>query len=103
MADREKVIKGLQCCSVKGMNTCELQECPYYPERYEWNRCTNHLATDAIAMLKEQEPKIGHWVDSAGDDKCSVCGATYSDLYPDYQNTHYCPNCGAKMTTEVTE
>ncbi len=57
MPDRKKVIKGLQCCSVKGMNTCELQECPYYPERYEWNRCTNHLATDALAMLKEQEPQ----------------------------------------------
>ena len=48
-------------------------------------------------LLKEQEAKRGHWIDSAGDDKCSVCGATYSDLYPDYQNTHYCPNCGAKM------
>ena len=48
-------------------------------------------------MLKEQEPKTGRWIDSAGDYKCSVCMATYGDLYPDYQYTHYCPNCGAKM------
>ena len=51
-----------------------------------------------IDLLKEHEPKTGYWIESAGDDKCSVCGATYSDLYPDYHYTHYCPNCGAKMT-----
>ena len=57
MIDKDKIIKGLQCCSVRGMNTCELQGCPYYPERYdEWNRCTNHLTVDAITLLKEQEP-----------------------------------------------
>lgn len=54
-------------------------------------------AKAALELIKEQEPKTGHWIESAGDDKCSVCGATYSDLYPDYQYTHYCPNCGAKM------
>lgn len=48
-------------------------------------------------LLKEQEEKTGYWIDSAGNDKCSNCGAEYSDLYPDYGNTHFCPNCGAKM------
>ena len=60
-------------------------------------------AKAALALLKEQEPKSGHWIDSAGADKCSVCGATYSDLYPDYQNTHYCPNCGAKMIGQAVK
>ena len=55
------------------------------------------FAHDALVLLKEKEPKTGHWIESAGDDKCSVCGSTYSDLYPDYRYTHYCPNCGAKM------
>ena len=54
---------------------------------------------DALELLKEQR-EIGHWIDSAGDEKCSVCGATYSDLYPDYHRTHFCPNCGAKMEVE---
>ena len=58
------------------------------------------IITDAIALLKEQR-KIGHWIDSAGDEKCSVCGATYSDLYPDYHRTHFCPNCGAKMEVDL--
>ena len=54
-------------------------------------------ANDILALLKEQKPKTGHWIDSAGNDKCSICGEEYSDLYPDYGNTHFCPNCGAKM------
>ena len=53
--------------------------------------------TSALALLKEQEAKTGYWIDSAGNDKCSICGTEYSDLYPDYGNTHFCPNCGAKM------
>lgn len=52
---------------------------------------------DVLALLKEQEVKTGYWIDSAGNDKCSICGEEYSDLYPDYDNTHFCPNCGAKM------
>ena len=54
-------------------------------------------AEKIIALLKEQEVKTGYWIDSAGNDKCSICGAEYSDLYPDYGNTPFCPNCGAKM------
>ena len=55
------------------------------------------IAYDALVLLKEQEAKTGYWIDSAGNDKCSICGTEYSDLYPDYGNTHFCPNCGAKM------
>lgn len=51
----------------------------------------------AIAESMKEKRETGHWIDSAGDDKCSKCGATYSDLYPDYHKTHFCPNCGAKM------
>lgn len=93
MADIEKVIKGLESCKHP---FCQTVDCPYAP----WDRdltCKDELFDDAIELLKTQEPKTGYWIESAGDDKCSVCGATYSDLYPDYQHTHYCPNCGAKM------
>lgn len=59
MNDKEKVIEGLQCCSVKGMCTCELQECPYYPDKYNsWNECTNQVTAGALALLKEQEKRI---------------------------------------------
>ena len=62
-----------------------------------------NIAKCALELLKEQEPKTGHWIDSAGDDKCSVCRATYSVLYPDYHHTHYCPNRGAKMIIQAVE
>lgn len=72
----------------------ETIEANYPPENYSMLREALDMA---IALLKERGgPKTGHWIDSAGDDKCSVCGATYSDLYPDYSHTHYCPNCGSK-------
>ena len=51
MADREKVIKGLEY-HLKELSvgkTCF--ECPYCGN----NPCEIHLITDAIALLKEQE------------------------------------------------
>ncbi len=99
MSDREKVIRGLESCLKMGrlgVENCRELNCPYF-ENGSRLHCWLDALDDAIALLKEQEPKTGHWINSAGDDKCSVCGAIYSDLYPDYQHTHYCPNCGAKM------
>ena len=93
MPDREKVIKcltDLEQIMITRQEICPPEELQYWIELQEG-------VADALALLKEQEPKTGYWIESAGDDKCSVCGATYSDLYPDYQHTHYCPNCGAKM------
>ena len=55
MTDREKVIKGLECCAAMSGDEC--RKCPYR------NECLNtdlpygmpHLASDALAILKEQE------------------------------------------------
>ena len=43
----------------------------------------------------EPERKKGKWLEMAGDLQCSECGATYYDLYPDYSDTKFCPNCGS--------
>ncbi len=54
----------------------------------------------SVAVISDwlmRESKIGHWVD--GDKtrwKCSNCG--YGVL--DWNNTPYCPNCGADMQKE---
>ena len=92
--DREKVIKGWECHMEA--DTLKCADCPY---REGWRTCNfaDTLFKDVYALLKEQEAETGHWIDSAGNDKCSICGTEYSDLYPDYGNTHFCPNCGAKM------
>ena len=64
MADREKVIKGLECCKWSRQNVkpekvmCD--ECPYKEKTIMnaytvWQSCTNVLAKEALSVLKEQE------------------------------------------------
>lgn len=56
MADRKKVIKGLECC-IRG-ETC-ISDCPYYKEvPMTDGRCITTVQADALAMLKEQEEEI---------------------------------------------
>ena len=52
MPDREKVIKGLECC---GFDHCDPKECPYY---VEMNNCEGMLMRDALTLLKAQEPRV---------------------------------------------
>ena len=68
MADaekREKVIRGLECCKWSRQNVKpeknKCDECPYKDQNIMsafavWRSCTNVLAGDALALLKEQEP-----------------------------------------------
>lgn len=53
MADREKVIRGLECCASMDARACD--KCPYTKcslDRY----CFGRMAADALALLKAQEP-----------------------------------------------
>lgn len=52
MIDREKVIKGLKCCS--SAEECGKQ-CPYWNDE---GACRTHLEADALALLKAQEPQV---------------------------------------------
>lgn len=55
------------------------------------------------ALEREQETKIGHWIELGNYDdwgeeqsyKCSECG----DI--DTYHYNYCPECGAKMTDPI--
>lgn len=96
MPDREKVIRGLECCY--SLFVCP--ECPYYGTGEECDR--DQLMLDALALLREQEPvepEKGVWLHPTSlDCCCSVCGRQPEHepgesvpLYP------YCPDCGAKM------
>ena len=49
--DKEKVKKGLECCSFLKANTC--RECPYW-NVYGSSECAQ-MAKDALELLKEQE------------------------------------------------
>ena len=58
MADREKVMKGLECCCQMNGNVCRT-ECPYSDECIE-NECvgTAHLCANALELINEQQKKI---------------------------------------------
>lgn len=55
MTDREKVLKGLECCINSWMDSCD-HECPYYKnECYSAEMALMHpVMRDALKLLKEQ-------------------------------------------------
>ena len=53
MTDREKVIKGLECCIIRHPDDkARCDECPYE------SACCNRLKYDALALLKAQEARL---------------------------------------------
>ena len=55
MVDREKVIKGLECCAAMSGDEC--RKCPYGDECLDTGLSygMSHLAADALALLQEQD------------------------------------------------
>ena len=89
--DREKVIKGLECCGYsKFMNKC--QECPY-----DGGDCFKRLINDALALLKAQEPvkptlaRGWYWCGGIGC-RNSLTSALENDIPALKPN--YCERCG---------
>ena len=111
MAELEKVIKGLECCSVK--QSC--LECPWMGLD-----CNDRLHLAALELLKEQPEqkffvdsdgkmtplpvqKHGHWIrlpKFLSETQCSVCKKTNVG---DYRTFKFCPDCGARMDEEVKQ
>ena len=103
MADREKVLKGLEICISPVCRT----DCPYYNDR---DGCSLMLMQDALELLKAQEPVpiiitdnepfgTGVWCD------CGNCGETLIVLKD--TNTEaaskmirYCRKCGRAVKWE---
>lgn len=64
MPDREKVIKGLECCVSGNTAICERLGCPYADEHEGiGDTCIDTLMADALALLKAQEPITGETSD----------------------------------------
>ena len=98
MADRNKVIKGLECCmdilhAGPGWSQGCIQ-CPYAAVvdvgRYP---CMRLLANEALELLKEQEPVKPRYEDYFGHRFaiCENCG-NYIMKYE-----KYCAGCGRKV------
>jgi len=56
MIDREKVIRGLECCATNRLRRedCEAMDCVYLD--LEGHGCIHQLIRDALALLKAQKP-----------------------------------------------
>jgi hypothetical protein len=89
MVDREKVIKGLERCKLYNKVNCD--KCPYdYNGRGNGkSECTAELASDALALLKEQE---AIQVPEDKINKCE-CGETVCR----YWHPKFCGFCGRNL------
>jgi len=54
MNERKKVIRGLEAC-VCDSRLMQCANCPYHTDK---SRCVTTLMRDALALLKEQEPRV---------------------------------------------
>ena len=90
MPDREKVIKGLECCTfILGKRKCN--ECPYQKGLPD-NGCYQ-LQDDFHALLKEQEavePRV-----STAEQRCGHCNKVI-----EMDGWIACPWCGKRIDWE---
>ena len=69
MFDREKVIKGLECCMVGDGHSPKCEICPYATIGDDTCQTMDALFGDALALLKAQEPRLVTESDFDGADE----------------------------------
>ena len=100
MIDRDKVIKGIECC----LAVTKCGECPYNSGKDLWCGNNDQLLTDALELLKAQEP-VEPVVD-IDTLKCRNCGHAleHQELLGDnvlfHEQYNYCPECGMAVKWE---
>ena len=93
MPDREKVIKGLECCKRKDGNECKV--CPYTESDY----CVEDMVADTLSLLKEQEAKQVNISQTHCGMKYGLCPRCEKQI-DTLVNPHYCGNCGQAVKWE---
>lgn len=95
MADREKVIKGLECC--KGYEY-KCNECPYFDQKLEEGCDNEALYADTLELLKEQEAvEPEKACSSSGVTWWNICGNCKTAINP---NDKFCHECGRPVLWE---
>ena len=87
MIDREKVIKGLECCA----GQCNYHGCPY-KDPCENANGVKQIMLDALALLKEQETDAE--IEGGGRDWWYVCGECRAVID---SSDSYCSKCGRRI------
>ena len=99
MADREKAIRGLECClSTGGFDECR-EKCPYYTRGLGGDICSKSAMRDALSLLKAQEPLAVRITDDFGAIKfgnCPKCGSIIN-------NQGYPKSCGCGQAVKWVE
>ena len=110
MTDRNKVIRGLECCKWSDAGRYDgyepmyenCEKCPYNNEQDSKSECNDKLRQDALFLLKEQEP-VNPIVEqyalpltntSVRFIKKHHCGICKEELTG---NNVYCHKCGRKV------
>lgn len=91
MTDPEKVIQGLECHQIKGDGLYSCETCPYITPT---DACADVLNSDALALLKAQEPRTvvnKHIFNEIYvRARCPWCDMSIDEHYDSY----YCGVCG---------
>lgn len=87
---REKVIKGLECCVIH-INCTADGGCPYNSQANA--NCLNAAIKDALALMKAQEP-VEPTLDIRYGKSMWRCGSCSTALQPNQMNAKFCFNCG---------
>ena len=102
MPDREKVIKGLECCVKTTIEESKCADnCPYKSQCWDGTMFLDILQ-DALELLKAQEPVKpfvtgnGHTFEEA-ETWWYVCGNCNEPIDP---NDQYCRHCGRAVKWE---
>ena len=85
--DREKVIKGLECCA----GQCNYHRCPY-KDPCENANGVKQIMLDALALLKEHETDAE--IEGGGRDWWYVCGECRAMID---SSDSYCSKCGRRI------
>lgn len=87
LIDIEKIIKGLECCQYSSKSHCD--KCPY---RYDYmcgtNDCTADLASDVLALLKENSDIVERAIIKEPD--CRICAQSHCRYYHESQKPVEC-------------
>jgi len=100
VVDIEKVIKGLGIHSDRSDKT-DCDDCPYSKDDFSKGGCIGQLCSDALALLKEQEPKPVKVVKNAYNHEfyyCPRCERSFYNLI--YGKPKFCDKCGQELMWE---
>lgn len=101
MPDRDKVIKGFECCVIQGF---DCYNCTYGDATTDLSECHDVLLKDALELLKEQKSE---WLEDSDPGQeygttwaCAECGHSIHEhtVWNPYKaGFKYCPFCGDRM------